>query len=102
MVLDAKGIACDKAVCEQDKTAGMREGRTTCRGGGKQRDLRGSLLKAYMGWVFFSVFMCLSPEWDLEGGGAQQAFSRVLWTELVWCQVLCRLSLERWGLGTNT
>lgn len=61
-------LVIKKAVCDEDKTAGMREGWMTCRGGGKQRNLRGSLLKGYKRWVFFSVFMFLSPQWDLQGG----------------------------------
>ena len=94
MVLDARGGVCGKAVCDEDKTAGMREGRIKCRGGRKQRNLQENLPKGYMRWICFSVpYFCLhSRVWKVVW--FQQAFSGILWTELVWCQVLCRLSLE--------
>lgn len=102
MVLDAKGVACGKAVCDEDKIAGMREGRMKCRGGGKQRNLWENPQKGYMRWIFFSILcFCLhSGVWKVVW--SQQAFSGALWTELVWRQVFCRLSLENWALGTNT
>lgn len=60
MVLDAKGIACNKAVCGEDKTADMRESRMMGRGGGKQRNQREVCKKRIMRWVFFSVFVFVS------------------------------------------
>ena len=67
MVLDAKGVACGKPVCDEDKTAGMREWHEV-QGWREAKEPTGkSTERVYeMDCLFYSMF--LSPQWGLEGG----------------------------------